>query len=241
MEGKDSHVVNDELESYSNHYMYRISKRSADIIISLCALILLSPIFLLVWIMDTFSKSNRGPVLYKQIRVGYHGKKFGMFKFRSMVVGAEDKLYSNKELYEEYVENNYKLEPGDDPRITKLGEFLRKTSIDEIPQFINILVGDMSLVGPRPVIEPELAEYNRVKLLSVKPGAMGIGVSLATTSLYYGMSLKANRTVTDYPKNNPGWFLNGLHFAYLTAFIILVIAIILVFIIRRIDKSAKAE
>ncbi|MBL3532091.1 MFS transporter [Companilactobacillus zhachilii] len=70
---------------------------------------------------------------------------------------------------------------------------------------------------------------------------MGIGVSLATTSLYYGMSLKANRTVTDYPKNNPSWFLNGLHFAYLTAFIILVIAIILVFIIRRIDKSAKVE
>lgn len=186
MEGKDSHVVNDELESYSNHYMYRISKRSADIIISLCALILLSPIFLLVWIMDTFSKSNRGPVLYKQIRVGYHGKKFGMFKFRSMVVGAEDKLYSNKELYEEYVENNYKLEPGDDPRITKLGQFLRKSSIDEIPQFINILLGDMSIVGPRPVIEPELDEYSDVhKLLSIKPGAMGLWQASGRSKIGY--------------------------------------------------------
>lgn len=198
MEGKDSHVVNDELESYSNHYMYRISKRSADIIISLCALILLSPIFLLVWIMDTFSKSNRGPVLYKQIRVGYHGKKFGMFKFRSMVVGAEDKLYSNKELYEEYVENNYKLEPGDDPRITKLGEFLRKTSIDEIPQFINILAGDMSLVGPRPVIEPELIEYNQSKLLSVKPGAMGLWQTLGRSMVGYPKRAKIEEYYIDH-------------------------------------------
>lgn len=136
--------------------------------------------------MDTFSKSNRGPLLYKQIRMGYHGKKFGMYKFRSMVVGAEQKLYANKELYEEYVENNYKLEPDDDPRITKLGQFLRKSSIDEIPQFINILLGDMSIVGPRPVIEPELSEYDDVKkLLSIRPGAMGLWQAAGRSKIGY--------------------------------------------------------
>nr|WP_240704435.1 sugar transferase [Companilactobacillus zhachilii] len=184
MEGKDSHIVADE--SNSSHYIYKMSKRSADIIISLCALILFSPIFLLIWIMDTFSKSNRGPVLYKQIRIGYHGKRFGMYKFRSMIVGAERKLYSNKELYDKYVENNYKLEPDNDPRITKLGQFLRKSSIDEIPQFINILLGDMSIVGPRPVIEPELNEYSDVhKLLSIRPGAMGLWQAAGRSKIGY--------------------------------------------------------
>ncbi|KRK62323.1 galactosyltransferase [Companilactobacillus farciminis KCTC 3681 = DSM 20184] len=91
-----------------------------------------------------------------------------------MVVGAEEKLKNNEELYKRYVENNYKLKPNEDPRITRFGRFLRKSSIDEIPQFINILKGDMSLVGPRPVIEEELKEYDSYKLLSVKPGAMGL-------------------------------------------------------------------
>ena len=82
-----------------------------------------------------------------------------MYKFRSMIVNADEMLHSNIELYEKYVENNYKLEPDEDPRITKLGRWLRRTSIDEIPQFINILKGDMSIVGPRPVVKEELKEY----------------------------------------------------------------------------------
>lgn len=147
---------------------YLFTKRCIDIFVSFCALIVLSPIFLFVWFMDYCSKSNRGPLLYKQIRIGYHGEKFKMYKFRSMVVDADKKLYA------EYVANNYKLKPEDDPRITKIGFFLRKTSIDEIPQFINILKGDMSIIGPRPVVKEELVQYNQKKLLSVKPGAMGL-------------------------------------------------------------------
>ena len=92
-----------------------------------------------------------------------------------MVVDADKKLAADPELLAKYVANNYKLPSGEDPRVTKLGAFLRKTSLDEIPQFLNILNGNMTLIGPRPVVEPELEEYgNQVDLLlSVKPGAMG--------------------------------------------------------------------
>lgn len=170
-------VQKDEYISYDAGYSktYMVIKRILDIIISLFALIILSPVFLIILCLDVFSRSNRGPLFYRQVRIGLHGKDFKMFKFRSMVVDAEKRLYNNPELYKLYVANNFKLDPQDDPRITKLGRFLRRSSIDEIPQFINVLKGDMSLVGPRPVIKPELVEYdNTAKLLSVKPGAMGL-------------------------------------------------------------------
>lgn len=183
MEGKETHLVSNS--SHSNQYIYRTIKRCADIVISLVALICLSPVFFAIWAIDTFSNSNRGPVFYKQERVGYHGKKFGMYKFRSMIMDADKKLYKNKELYQKYVDNNYKLAPEDDPRITRFGRILRKSSIDEIPQFINILLGDMSLVGPRPVIEPELIEYDEYKLLSVKPGAMGLWQASGRSNVGY--------------------------------------------------------
>lgn len=154
--------------------IYPIIKRTFDIVMSLLALLCLSPVFLGIWMMNTICRSNRGPLFYRQTRVGLNGKKFGMYKFRSMVVNAEEKLYQDKKLYAKYVANNYKLKPEDDPRVTCIGRVLRKSSIDEIPQFINILKGHMSLVGPRPVIEAELKEYDQDKLLSVKPGAMGL-------------------------------------------------------------------
>lgn len=109
-----------------------------------------------------------------------------MYKFRSMVVDAEKKLKHNPRLYEKYIRNNYKLNPDEDPRITKIGRWLRKTSLDEIPQFINILKGDMSLVGPRPVVPVELKEYKDVnKLLSVKPGAMGLWQAKGRSEIGY--------------------------------------------------------
>lgn len=132
-----------------------------------------------------FSSENRGPIFYKQERIGKHGKKFYMYKFRSMVINADKKLKSNKTLYRLYVLNNYKLEPEDDPRITKLGEFLRRTSLDELPQFINVLKGDMSLIGPRPVVKEELCEYNQNKLLSVKPGIMGLWQAQGRSNIGY--------------------------------------------------------
>ncbi|AKP66067.1 sugar transferase [Levilactobacillus koreensis] len=158
--------------SYSKSYIF--FKRFFDILVSILALIFLSPIFLVVWIIDSLDASNQGPMFYGQVRMGLNGRKFKMYKFRSMVVDADKKLKENEDLYKKYVANNFKLEPQDDPRITKMGRILRETSIDEIPQFINILRGDMSLVGPRPVVEPELVEYDSRKLLSVKPGAMGL-------------------------------------------------------------------
>lgn len=158
----------------SSSQIYLFIKRIVDILVSLLALLMLSPIFLLVWILNLVCSSNRGPLFYRQIRMGRNGQKFGMYKFRSMIRNAEETLYKDEKLYAEYIKNNYKLKPECDPRITKLGRFLRKSSIDEIPQFLNILRGEMSLVGPRPVVEEELKEYDRSKLLSVKPGAMGL-------------------------------------------------------------------
>lgn len=178
-------VHNKELTITRRWSLYLINKRIFDIVISLVALLLSSPVYLVVWIINKFSKSNRGPLLYKQVRMGQYGRKFGMYKFRSMVVGAEEKLKNNEELYKRYVENNYKLKPNEDPRITRFGRFLRKSSIDEIPQFINILKGDMSLVGPRPVIEEELKEYDSYKLLSVKPGAMGLWQAVGRSQIGY--------------------------------------------------------
>lgn len=178
-------VHNKEIALTKRWSFYLINKRMFDIVISLIALLLSSPVYLIVWIINKFSKSNRGPLLYKQVRMGQYGRKFGMYKFRSMVVGAEEKLKNNEELYKRYVENNYKLKPNEDPRITRFGRFLRKSSIDEIPQFINILKGDMSLVGPRPVIEEELKEYDSYKLLSVKPGAMGLWQAVGRSQIGY--------------------------------------------------------
>ena len=165
---------------------YLFFKRLTDIVLSLLALIGFSPVFLGVWIANRFG-DNKGPLFFKQTRIGKNGKPFKMYKFRSMIVNADEILHSNIELYEKYVENNYKLEPDEDPRITKLGRWLRRTSIDEIPQFINILKGDMSIVGPRPVVKEELKEYgDRVdKFLSVKPGAMGLWQTSGRSNIGY--------------------------------------------------------
>ncbi|MFD1473009.1 sugar transferase [Companilactobacillus mishanensis] len=166
----------EEVNSYitKKPTLYLFFKRVIDITVSIIALVGISPIFLIILIANICCKGNRGPLLYKQVRIGLNGKKFGMYKFRSMIVNAETRLLEDKELYKKYVANNYKLKPEHDPRITCLGRLLRKTSVDELPQFINILKGHMSLIGPRPVIEAELKEYDREKLLSVKPGAMGL-------------------------------------------------------------------
>lgn len=165
---------------------YLFTKRFLDISVSLFSLIILSPVFLIVSIFYYFG-DNRGPVFYQQIRIGQNHKEFGIYKFRSMVVDAEDRLYANKSLYTKFVKNGYKLPTKEDPRITKFGSFLRKTSIDELPQFINILKGDMSIIGPRPVVPKELVEYGEYvdKFLSVKPGAMGLWQASGRSKIHY--------------------------------------------------------
>ncbi|WP_461243408.1 sugar transferase [Secundilactobacillus muriivasis] len=169
----------------SRQRRYLFTKRCIDIVVAVIALVCLSPIFLFVWIMNVCDKSSHGPLLYAQMRMGYHGEQFKMYKFRSMVVNADEKLHADPVLYAEYLANNYKLKPENDPRITRIGQILRKTSIDEIPQFINILKGDMSLVGPRPVVKEELVEYDEKKLLSVKPGAMGLWQASGRSQIGY--------------------------------------------------------
>lgn len=154
---------------------YLVIKRACDIIVSGLALVVLVPtVFLVMAIIYRFGE-NKGPMIYKQRRIGKNGKPFKIWKFRSMVVNADKKLKANPELYRKYIANSYKLPAEEDPRITEFGRFIRKTSIDELPQFVNIFKGDMSLVGPRPVVEPELKEYGDQveKLLSMTPGAMG--------------------------------------------------------------------
>jgi exopolysaccharide production protein ExoY len=158
----------------SLYICYLFIKRLIDIIGSLFLLLFFSPLFLLISLFY-MKGENKGPVFFKQVRIGEIGTEFKIYKFRSMIVDAEAKLKANQVLYKKYIQNSYKLEPEEDPRITNIGRFLRKTSLDELPQLINVLKGEMSLVGPRPVVKEELKEYaNKVEdFLSVKPGVTG--------------------------------------------------------------------
>ena len=157
-------------------YIEKAVKRVIDIIAGLVGTILLIPITIGVYIARKILKEDNGPIFYDQLRIGKNGKHFKLYKYRSMVIGADDKLKEylaeNEEAREEY--SKYK-KLKKDPRITKLGNFLRKTSLDEFPQFINVLKGDMSLVGPRPYLPREkedMGEYYKY-IIQCKPGITG--------------------------------------------------------------------
>ncbi len=150
---------------------YKIIKRALDIIISGVGLVILFP-FLLV-IALAIKIDSKGPVLFKHKRIGKGGKIIYIYKYRTMLPNAEEMIKEfNDDQLKEFKEN-YKLKK--DPRITRVGKFLRKTSLDELPQLINILKGELSIVGPRPVIQEELDRYgeNADKFLSVMPGLTG--------------------------------------------------------------------
>lgn len=151
--------------------MYRVIKRILNLLCSFVGVIVLSPFFLIISIF--IKGTSKGPVFFVHERVGLNGKKFKLIKFRTMVNNAEEMIASFSPEQKKEWEENYKLK--DDPRITKIGKFLRRTSLDELPQLINILKGDMSIVGPRPVVDEELNWYGdkKDKLLSVKPGLTG--------------------------------------------------------------------
>ena len=147
--------------------MYNVTKRLIDIFLSLLGLIIVSPIMLIVAIL--IKLESTGPVIFSQKRVGLNGKEFNMFKFRSMVQNAEElkeKLQKKNEM------SGPMFKMREDPRVTKVGKFIRKTSIDELPQLINILKGEMSLVGPRPSLPKEVAKFEpwMLERLNVKPG-----------------------------------------------------------------------
>ncbi len=151
---------------------YESTKRLIDIAGALAGLILLFPLFIIIAILIK-KEDSKGPVFFKQIRVGKNEKEFHMFKFRSMVSDAEEKLLELLQ-FNEIEGAMFKMK--EDPRITKIGKFIRKTSIDELPQLWNVLKGDMSLVGPRPPLPREVAEYNNYhkQRLLVTPGCTGL-------------------------------------------------------------------
>ncbi|WP_031263713.1 sugar transferase [Sporolactobacillus laevolacticus] len=177
-------VLTRKLGNDSTTYLFL--KRVLDLFGAVVGLVLSSPLFFVISLLYLFG-DNKGPVFFKQKRVGQGGKEFYIYKFRSMIVNAEELLKSNKVLYKKYIDNNYKLEPDEDPRITKIGRLLRKTSLDELPQFINVLKGEMSLVGPRPVIAEELMEYGEKKdlFLSARPGLTGYWAASGRSDIEY--------------------------------------------------------
>lgn len=164
MEGTHLGVENESTRGFS---FYEVIKRVIDVVCSFVGVLVLSPLFIIIAIIIKFT--SKGPVFFSQKRVGRDGKEFKMYKFRSMVVNAE-------ELKEKLVAQNEMSGPmfkmKDDPRVTKVGKFIRKTSIDELPQLFNVLKGDMSLVGPRPSLPKEVAQFEdwMYRRLEVKPG-----------------------------------------------------------------------
>ena len=170
-------LTSKEIEkSRAIQYIERIIKRGIDIIGGLVGTLVLVPLTIGIFLANKILK-DEGPIFYKQERIGKDGKIFKMYKYRSMVTGADEKLKQyleeNKEAREEY--KKYK-KLRNDPRITKIGEFIRKTRLDEFPQFINVLKGDMSLVGPRPYLPREKEEINGFfkYIMSCKPGITGL-------------------------------------------------------------------
>lgn len=163
-------------DTLTKNKIYKIIKRAIDVIGAILGIILLMPITICIYIAKIILR-DKGPIMYTHNRIGKDGKIFRMYKFRSMVEGAdeilEEYLEKNEDAKKEY-QMNKKLK--EDPRITKIGKFIRKTSIDEFPQFINVLKGEMSLVGPRPYLEREINDIGDYYpyIVAVKPGITGL-------------------------------------------------------------------
>jgi len=176
-----------ELQSHRS----RVIKRSGDIVFSLAVLILGSPVLLLLGLL--VKVTSRGPVFYVQQRVGRGYRSFGCIKFRTMRRDADKVLSAvlaqSPDLEEEF-RNDFKLR--NDPRITRLGKFLRRSSLDELPQFLNVLRGEMSVVGPRPIVRKELPRYgDRMdEVLAVRPGLTGLWQVSGRNSLSYEKRVK---------------------------------------------------
>jgi lipopolysaccharide/colanic/teichoic acid biosynthesis glycosyltransferase len=162
-----------ELRSAGLRGQQLVLKRLLDIVGAMVLLVAFAPVMAAVAIAVRIGSA--GPVVYGQARLGRHGRTFRCLKFRSMYPDAEQRLHADEALYAEYVRNDFKLPEGRDPRITPIGRILRNTSLDELPQLWNVLRGDMSLVGPRPIVPKELCHYagEEHMLLLLKPGITG--------------------------------------------------------------------
>jgi len=196
-----------ELSQYSlNDHVWKL-KRMLDLILASTALVLLLPLFLAIAI--GIKLSSKGPIIYKQVRIGKGGRPFNFYKFRSMHVRADDSIH--KEFVTDFIKNGscnrdmkvFKIT--DDPRIFKFGKFIRKTSLDEFPQLLNVLKGEMSLVGPRPCLPYEWECYDEwhKKRLNVIPGCTGLWQTLGRSSVTF-----AEMVILDlyYISNMTLWF-----------------------------------
>ena len=165
---------------------YKLIKKLFDLLFALLFLILLSPLILIIFLLIKFS--SRGPIFFLQKRIGKNNKSFKCIKFRTMHPEADDILENllsiNKKIKKEF-EETHKIK--NDPRITNIGNFLRKTSLDELPQLVNVLKGEMSIVGPRPIVSEEKIKYgkNFMKVNSVKPGITGLWQISGRNNLSY--------------------------------------------------------
>lgn len=167
-EGLDPEAARAAERLRTGRWAYRAVKRAFDVCFSACVLVCLSWLFLIVAVAIKLDDPE-GPVIFSQARVGRDGREFRMYKFRSMCADAESRL---AELAGRNEKDGPVFKMADDPRVTRVGGFLRKTSIDELPQFVNVLVGDISVVGPRPALPKEVAQYTprQRQRLSVKQG-----------------------------------------------------------------------
>ena len=201
-------------DQIDKRYVYRLGKRAFDFTASLLALIPLSIIFIAIALL--IKLDDRGPVFFTQTRVGRHGKKFKIYKFRSMRVDAEDLL--EKLLAKNQVDGPmFKMK--DDPRISRVGKFLRKYSLDELPQLFNVLTGNMSLVGPRPPLPREVAEYTDYdkQRLYVTPGCTGLWQATERNNVGFAGMVKLD---LEYIQNASWWL--DLKIIFMTVKIIFV-------------------
>ena len=181
-----------------NEITYSFLKRTVDITASAAALLLLSPVFLVTSL--AIRKDSDGPAMFTQKRIGKDGKLFEIYKFRTMVPDADKKLFElldkDEKAREEYKVNK-KLK--NDPRITKVGNFLRKTSIDELPQLINVLKGDMSLVGPRPYLPREIKDMGEYydTIIESKPGITGLWQVSGRSNTTFEQRLEFDKEYTE--------------------------------------------
>ena len=191
LEGPDISAINNSLrinlkikeKAMQEKRFYRTTKRIVDILLSSIGLVVLSPVFLTIGII--VKADSKGKVFFKHKRIGKNGQEIYIYKFRTMISGAEKMINNFDEKQMKEFKENYKLE--NDPRVTKVGNFLRKTSLDELPQILNILKGDLSIVGPRPITKEELERYgeNKEKFLSVTPGLTGYWQANGRSSTTY--------------------------------------------------------
>lgn len=181
-------LENEENKLVEKKGIYKHTKKILDVVLSTIGFIILLPVFAIISLCIKID--SKGPVLFKHKRVGKDGKELYIYKFRTMVENAEDMIkdFSPEQMKE--FKSNYKLK--NDPRITKVGKFLRKSSLDELPQLLNIIKGELSIIGPRPVIEEELEKYgeNKKKFLSVTPGLTGYWAANGRSGISYDERMK---------------------------------------------------